>query len=146
MMPLIKIGFTGTQRGMSLSQHDALRGFLLGATLGYENAEFHHGDCIGADAQAHDIAYSLRLSLVIHPPEDDKKRAWKGSTASAIRIFPVLDYRDRNRMIVSSTDLLVAAPKMFKEEQRSGTWMTIRMARIAKKPVFIIWPDGTFAS
>ena len=29
---------------------------------------FHHGDCIGADAEAHDIAVAMACEIVIHSP------------------------------------------------------------------------------
>ncbi len=39
--------------------------------------------------------------------------------------------------------LMVAAPKSFAEELRSGTWATVRYARKQKKPVVIVFPDGS---
>jgi hypothetical protein len=48
---MTKIGFTGTQDGMTDQQKSMLRDLLDGGT-----GEFHHGDGIGADSEAHDIA------------------------------------------------------------------------------------------
>ena len=45
----MKIGFTGTQKGMT--HHQLIK--LLDELCSYSNIELHHGDCIGADAQAH---------------------------------------------------------------------------------------------
>lgn len=47
-----------------------------------------------------------------------------------------------NRDIVAETDELIATPKGFQEERRSGTWATVRYALKARKPVTVIWPDG----
>ena len=50
-----EIGFTGTQEGMSEKQRSSLRQVL--ADFFADGARvFRHGDCIGADAQAHAIA------------------------------------------------------------------------------------------
>jgi hypothetical protein len=38
---------------------------------------------------------------------------------------------------------MVATPRGFKEELRSGTWATIRYTIKMKKLLTIIWPDGT---
>ena len=46
------IGFTGTRQGMTAEQKSALRNLLDGGA-----GDFHHGDCIGADSEAHGIAW-----------------------------------------------------------------------------------------
>lgn len=117
----MKVGFTGTRMGMSERQKLALRGVLAGA------AELHHGDCIGADAEADGIAREFGLTVVIHPPANPSKRAFCHRAGDEIR--PPADYLVRNAQIVDSTDCLVAAPHSDNEEQRSGTWATVRYAR-----------------
>ena len=118
----MKIGFTGTQHGMSLAQKQHLRRLLieLGAT------ELHHGDCIGADAEAHEMAKGLGLKIVVHPPDNDKKRAF---VTHADEWRQPLPYLVRNREIVDSTQFLVAAPLEDNMRVRSGTWATWRYAR-----------------
>jgi hypothetical protein len=130
----MRVGFTGTQRGMTAKQQATLRRLLTN----YQGCEFHHGDCIGADEEAHDIAVELGLLPVVHPPSDPSKRAWKPST----REIAPLPYLSRNAMIVAETQCLIAAPAGFREEQRSGTWATIRQAHHTLKPVILITPDG----
>ncbi len=125
----MKIGFTGTQIGMSQRQKDRLRWVIADAS------EFHHGDCIGADAEAHEIALGLGLKIVIHPPLLESKRAFcKG----AFQVLDPKEYLDRNRDIVDCCQILIAAPRNMKEELRSGTWSTIRYAKKTKKPGLVL--------
>lgn len=106
-------------------------------------SEFHHGDCIGADYEAHVIFRRIfDDGVVIHPPADPKKRAFAGGT----RVLREKSYRERNQGIVNSVDRMIATPSGYAEELRSGTWMTIRMARKARVPLEIIWPDGTLTT
>ena len=39
-------------------------------------SELHHGDAMGADAFAHQIAVSLGMRIVVHPPENNRYRAF----------------------------------------------------------------------
>lgn len=103
------------------------------------SALLHHGDCIGADAQAHSIAREYNRPVTIHPPDDDSKRAFCEGASSIREPKP---YLARNKDIVTETEWLIATPKGYSEELRSGTWATIREARRQKKPITIIWPDG----
>jgi predicted Rossmann fold nucleotide-binding protein DprA/Smf involved in DNA uptake len=47
-------------------------------------------------------------------------------------------YLDRNKDIVRVSIGLIAAPKTNKEEQRSGTWSTVRYATKTGKPLIIL--------
>ncbi len=124
----MKIGFTGTQLGMSQHQKEqfVVKMFELSPT------EFHHGDCIGADAEAHDIVREFfpDVKIHIHPPIISSKRAFKQGDV----IYEVDEYLKRNRIIVNSTDWLVGAPKNDIDELRSGTCSTIRYAKKHSKP------------
>ena len=126
----MKVGFTGTQVGMSDSQKEKLEVLLKGLNI----TEFHHGDCIGADAEAHEIANDLGLRIVIHPPTNSSKRAYCIPNVLLDR----KPYIERNHDIVDSCDLLVATPKSANEELRSGTWATIRYARKVNREVRIL--------
>jgi hypothetical protein len=128
------IGFTGTQLGMTGDQAAAVARFLIG------KEEIHHGDCIGADAQAHALAEMTELYVIVHPPVNDSKRAFCKPSRGEVR--EEKPYLQRNRDIVSECSILIAAPKSFHEEVRSGTWATVRYAK-GKIPTVIVWPDGS---
>lgn len=131
----MKVGFTGTQVGATVSQLSSLGALLK--VLAPE--EFHHGDCIGADAEAHRVAKSLAIPIVIHPPDVNAKRAFCREYAETRRPLP---YLERNREVVDETDVMIAMPKDNQEVKRSGTWATVRYAQKADKTTFVIWPDG----
>lgn len=134
----MKIGFTGTQVGTITIQSQQLV-FLL-ADLGM--TVFHHGCCIGADDEAALIVAEQfpDVRIVGHPPVDRKKIGKEASYCHTLR--ESRPYLDRNRAIVAETEILVACPK-GPEEQRSGTWMTVRYARKKGRRVVIVWPNGT---
>ena len=129
-------GFTGTRDGMTEAQGAALRALLL--DLKEADNEFHHGDCVGADAQAHDIAASLGFFIVVHPPMSGSKRAYKSGGV----VRPALPYLCRNREIVWAASVLIATPKEDAEVRRSGTWSTVRFAQKTSVPLYIIYPNG----
>lgn len=130
----MKVGFTGTQRGMTQQQKDSVRQVLQT----YRPLEFHHGDCVGADLEAHAIAHSLGAFIVVHPPDKTNKRAW---CVGRIVNEPA-PYLVRNRNIVNSCDMLVAAPDSIIEKIRSGTWATVRYAKKKEMQIVIISQSG----
>lgn len=130
------IGFTGTQRGMTPAQAAELKAFLVTHKDTIES--FRHGDCIGADEEAHNIAAEVlgEERIYIHPPADNKKQAFCESP----HILPPREYLTRNLNIVRASDIVIAAPKSEIEELRSGTWSTVRRAREMNRPVMILQP------
>ncbi len=137
----MKIGFTGTQRGMTKKQLVAFRDLIAARSFDHgDDLEFHHGDCIGADAQAHDIVDTLGHHIVIHPPSDGSKRA--RCAGDDVTVLDPLPYLIRNKNIVDATTMLVATPGGI-ETLRSGTWSTVRYARKLGRRIHIIMPDGT---
>lgn len=133
------MGFTGTQEGMTNAQAGAVRMILQT----YCPDEFHHGDCIGADEEAHRMVRTIRHAspphIVVHPPNRTGKRAYCSGDITR----PEKDYLLRNRDIVDESHAMIATPKESKEQQRSGTWSTVRYAKKQKKHVFLVLPDGT---
>lgn len=141
---MTRVGFTGTQNGMTDSQFRyvvtvlAMRA-LVTSTVAFEQAEFHHGDCVGADAEASLVARAMGFRVVMHPPVDPSKRAF--TIANVTR--PPAPYLKRNEAIVDETDMLLATPATAREQTRSGTWATIRYALKNGKHVIVIKPDGS---
>jgi len=98
-----------------------------------------HGDAVGADRQAHEIAIASDLDVHIWPASGRAQRAYcEGATFIADPMPPL----ERNRLIVQNSSILIAAPAQDREVLRSGTWATIRYARQAGKRVIIVWPNG----
>ncbi len=136
----MNVGFTGTQRGMRQTQIDS---FVKTISL-LEITEFRHGDCLGADHEAHGLVLlhtNIGVSIYIHPPVNGSKRAFC-LASPRVRILMPKDYLARNKDIVDSTDFLIATPGEGGEVLRSGTWSTVRYARKKNKQGRIITPCG----
>lgn len=131
----VKAGFTGNQDGMTKEQKRSVRKLLVQKKA----AGVTHGDCVGSDADAHDIAHALGIPISIRPPVDEKKRAFKKGAAV---VFPQKPYKSRNQDIVNTTTFMVATPRSYKEVVRSGTWSTVRYAVKQGKMVYVVYPDG----
>lgn len=134
------IGVTATQNGLTQAQAETAHR-LLGS-----GDELHHGDCIGGDADLHAIfrVEAPSAKVVGHPPSDDSKRAF----CSCDELREPKPYRERNTDIVEDVDVLIAFSGSMFEILRSGTWMTVRIARKklargSKIKIIIVWPDGT---
>lgn len=131
------IGFTGTRDGLTEKQSRSLVAWLT------QNAPFtaaHHGDCVGADSHFHSACRNLEgyTKMHLHPCDLDNFRAGRDADVMYQSKPPLA----RNKDIVAKCDVLLACPK-GPEEQRSGTWSTVRVAKRAKKRAVIFWPDGT---
>lgn len=137
----MKLGFTGTQHGMTSQQKDTAMLYAMSC----QPKEAHMGDCVGADKEFHDIIHDInkkfpahKCATIGHIPIYDTKRAFC--------LYDVVKepkpYLERNHEIVNSCDILIAAPKESYEQQRSGTWATVRYAKKKNKPVVIVYPNG----
>lgn len=149
----MRVGFTGTREGMTLKQHWRVSDWFHYPRDGSAPrvpTEFHHGCSVGADADLVTTIMRGRIGAT-----DD--RTWadihahpctldgmvdRGAEALSSEVHPAKPPLERNRDIVDSCDVLLACPKTMDEEQRSGTWATIRYARKVGRPVVIFWPDG----
>lgn len=66
------LGMTGNRGGMTNEAKSALIAYLESNTI----SEVHHGDCVGADKDFHDICEKRSIKIVIHPPTNSKDRAF----------------------------------------------------------------------
>lgn len=138
MSDFVDIGYTGTRDGMSEPQRASLRKLLKVCT---PKTSGHHGDCVGGDAEFHNICKELGLRTVIHLPIKDQARAF----CIADEYRDPLPYLHRNQMIVRECRIMLAAVPTMDEQPRGGTWYTVRYARKYREPTFlwIIRPDGS---
>jgi len=141
---MIRIGFTGSRHGASEHQRKGIRD-LLAHYVRAGGFELHHGDCLGADADADEIARELgelypgRVRIVVHPPTSPSWRAWTKGDENR----PPRGYFERNRAIVDETELVLACPLDDREvvngkPSRGGTWWTVRYARERRVPWLVV--------
>ena len=137
-MSTIPFMVTGTQLGATIEQLKQFERVVIAT----KHETFCHGDCIGVDAQAHDIVRRLRrdIGICIHPSNIEDKRAY---CVGAKAISPVVHPLKRNQIMVDAADLVIVIPKTHQEQRRSGTWATYRYAIKRGKRVMLIFPDGT---
>lgn len=135
------VGFTGTRRGLTDPQRELIVNAL---EMWPPDSEFHHGDCVGADASFHHLvlAYSDRPRIIIHPSTLEDQRAYCQDANLYLTPKPPLE---RNRDIVNEVGFLLACPSGA-EVLRSGTWATIRYARSQGLRGRIFYPGGAVAS
>src|SRR5215510_8233723 len=126
----MRIGFTGTREGMTDEQKHLFRFHIVNQPLDmFGWNEFRHGDCVGADSDAHTIILDLRklvpFKMIGHPSDLGKYRAHREFD----EINEVKPPLTRNWEIVKNIDVLIACPSTAEEQRRSGTWTTVRYAR-----------------
>lgn len=139
----IVYGFTGTREGLTLPQRAALAFYLKH----HPAAELHQGCCIGADEEVTEVVEAAKINFGIPCPLIGWPSNLPGmtSTSAQLRCRDIHDPApplDRNRLIVHMADVLLACPR-GPEDQRSGTWYTVRHARRVGCPVVFFWPDGS---
>lgn len=131
------IGFTGTRNGMTLSQRNAVCDILSelgGVFVGL------HGSCVGADEHFDELCRQFGCKTTARPctaPPD--LIAKTGARAIAEPTRPM----KRNRAIVADADVMIACPPNRSPiKSGSGTWATVGLARRARRPLFIVYPEG----
>lgn len=131
---VMKIGITGTREGMNENQACRVYKFLSQYPPG---TEFHHGDCVGVDAQAAKLAKLLGFKIISHPgPDKDGLRAY---FESDVILEPETHFK-RNRNIVDTCDILLVVPLQNQWQPRGGTWYTHDYAIKQNKPIEIYLP------
>lgn len=122
----------------------------------YQPTEFHHGCCVGADEETacnvhfarrlpqNQEAWGSRCKIHAHPSDLKGMVSDLAKEVSDV-VMPSKAPLDRNKTIVNACDVLIACPK-GPEEQRSGTWATVRYARKQGKRIMVIESDGTIVA
>lgn len=134
-----KIGITGTREGMNPKQQNEVNHLLISL---YNNGarEFHHGDCVGVDAQAAYVARNIGYKIVGYPgPDQDGLRAYFKSDET---LEPQTHFK-RNRNIVDETDFLIVVPLQDMHQDKGGTWYTCDYGYQKGKQVKICYPTIT---
>lgn len=132
----MKIGITGTREGMNEHQFALVQTFLHDNFC--DGAEFHHGDCVGVDAEAATLARELGYKIIAHPgPDHDGLRAYVPADESR---EPQSHFK-RNRTIVDACDLLLVVPLQNERQPRGGTWYTYDYALKKSKPLNLCLRD-----
>lgn len=133
-----KVGFSGTREGMTAEQRKTFREFI---TI-LQPQEFHHGDCIGADAQADEMVHYQvpECEVIIHPPTAPTYRAW----CTEGLVLPLKPYLQRNRDIVDATGLLIITANKDKVPNpiKGGTFYTYNYAFSQNRIVVAISVKG----
>jgi predicted Rossmann fold nucleotide-binding protein DprA/Smf involved in DNA uptake len=130
------VGFTGTR---SANHRDAGKIADILAELSPDSTVVT-GACVGVDMFVAAIARRLGMKVHTVVPADRSRvgRLWRQNCTTFEEMPPGTDYRDRNERIVALSDRVIAipeAPEDAPESRRSGTWMTVRIARRAGKSV-----------
>lgn len=127
---------SGTRETLPDETRRTLAGLVQDAVEDHGIVKFISGACIGFDAWFGAFAATLwpeAEHLVIVPADRSRVDPWWLEFPRPVRVLhmpPETSYRARNLALVSGSHLLFAAPAAAeRESRRSGTWMTIRMAR-----------------
>lgn len=140
---MIHVGFTGTRNGMSPAQLDCVVQIVTDLRL-LDQLTAHHGDCVGADNEFHDIMTRFASAIVIHTPVDNANRAFcerdspRGDNRYSLIGLPAKTHLARNRDIVTESGVMIATPYESIHQTRGGTWYTVDYTRKMKKPLALV--------
>lgn len=139
--PVFAIGFTGTRVGMTEAQYHATAAVVDGfiRTSEGQTVVGLHGDCVGADHHFDVICERAELPRWKYP---GNLTQYVAHTA-ALALYGPRPPLERNETIVRDCRTLVACPRGQEEEIRSGTWTTVRRAYKMRRPITLVFPDGT---
>lgn len=137
----IKVGITGTRRGATLAQKEKFLVVMNINVLRTNVSEFHHGLCVGLDCESHELVrkHFPHIKIIGHPPI---KEELKGVCECDEYRQPKSHFA-RNRDIVNECDAMIVVPYESSWQSLGGTWYTHDYAVKVKKPMIIIWPDGS---
>lgn len=131
---------------MTPAQLDAVV-MLVEQLAGVDQLCGHHGDCVGADAEFHDVMRRYAKCVVIHAPLDPSHRAFcmrdddldPGSRCDVVQL-PGKTHFARNRHIVDVSRVMVATPRESTRQERGGTWYTVDYSKKKGRPLALVLP------
>lgn len=136
------VGWTGTRR-----LTDDMRRFIDTAIDKLHGAVWViTGGCVGVDAYVAEVAFRRGLHVHTILPADRSRvdPQWRDHCTTYEEMSRGTTYRDRNERIVALTTTdMFAVPEASEDDpisRRSGTWMTVRIARRARKWLTIFDP------
>lgn len=141
----LTLGITGS-REATMIPHYELVVKAIGESIRYGSfVRFVHGGCIGIDDVGGQAAHSLGLlvhAMLINEWRKSPYTAdwWNYSDTNAVMSWGT-SYRERDQAVVDESNALLAFPlypEKHARSHRSGTWMTIRMARRKGIPIEVI--------
>lgn len=151
----LNIGVTGTRMGMTNAQVYAFQSLFQALIRVYPKQAWHHGDCVGVDAEIHDGLVLWRASkperndkvkLIVHPPVDTDLRAFRIGDPDDCGYWKEKTYLERNRDIVDVSALMIVVPQQIDHQGRGGTWYTHDYSVKRGVPRLILFPDGAIRS
>jgi hypothetical protein len=135
------VGFTGTREGMTVLQSAGVLQLLKGMWDGGLR-KARHGMCVGADEDFHRLARSVGFYMIGHPGTRPDGQCFTRAAITCQEKRESFPFVARDRHIVQECLVLIACPRGYAEEQRSGTWATVRWARKKNRHLYIVQPDG----
>jgi len=137
----MRVGFLGTTNGMTTKQYNAVSKYIMSLKPN-SGFDFHHGQCIGADKQFHDIIYNNTMAtIIIHPPYE-KKDVFEVKVNRRIIFLPPKSYLIRNMEIVLASEFLISAPSGMKDIMKSDVWTALKFAKSKMIDFIAILPNG----
>lgn len=136
-------GFTGTSAGLAILQEGRLVSYMTDLFYSPESINIAvHGGCDGGDDAFHEICVKLGVPIEIFPSPKQAQKSWPGDNVLVHPVTPGTPL-NRNHKIVARATQMVACPWEEVEQIRSGTWATVRYTRAARKPLVMIYPNGS---
>lgn len=136
------VAFSGSRNGGPQSQIETLYKVLR--TDSYFLA--HHGMCRGFDCIFANMMRNLfpKCHIVGHPCTLVNEQVTDISKCPIDSKTEVLPPLKRNKVMVDSSNILIACPPCKENPGKGGTWWTIEYAKKNNKDHIIIYPEGNW--
>lgn len=135
-----RVAFSGTRHGMTPAQRRALAGLL--AALDPRVRWADHGCCAGADEEFDFLARAGGLAVRGWPAAGVAPALCRVEALRPDTRMPARPPLTRNRLMVATAALVLAATPTVGPEPHGGTWFTARYAAANGVPGWAIDPLG----